>query len=152
MADEEKAPRQIHHADCGEVGETGEHGDLGANAVDHPVRKEQAASAIADTENAAPADAPLPPPVPEADVRVDAKSKIISGLRNLGFSAEDAAEADEAAVREGASRIKHEAEAAAEKTKEAAEKTAHVAAEVGEGAAAVAAVAVVAGLGAMQDE
>jgi|SRR5690348_6973085 len=149
MADEEKAPRQIHHADCGEVGETGEHGDLGANAVDHPVRKEQAASAIADTE-IKPADAPLPPPVPEADVHVDAKSKIISGLRNLGFSAEDAAEAAEAAVREGASRVKREAEAAAEKTKEAAEKTAHVAAEVGEGAAAVAAVA--ARLGAMQDE
>jgi hypothetical protein len=26
--------KQTHHADCGEVGETGKHGDIGSNAVD----------------------------------------------------------------------------------------------------------------------
>lgn len=30
--------KQKHHPDCGEVGETGEHGDLGTNAIDHPER------------------------------------------------------------------------------------------------------------------
>jgi hypothetical protein len=42
--------KQVHHADCGEVGDTGEHGDLGVNAADHPVRKAQDAAEIVNED------------------------------------------------------------------------------------------------------
>ena len=33
--------KQVHHPDCGVVGVTGEHGDLGSNAIDSEYRKKQ---------------------------------------------------------------------------------------------------------------
>jgi hypothetical protein len=45
--------KQVHHADCGDVGETGVHGDLGSNAAGAE-REAAAASTEAKPAAAAP--------------------------------------------------------------------------------------------------
>lgn len=76
MKTEEKDP-QIHHEDCGDVGETGEHGDLGANAVD------------AERETKLPSG---------ADLDLDAAEKAIAQATAAGNAAVDAVLAERGKV------------------------------------------------------
>lgn len=139
----EEIAKQVHHSDCGEVGETGDHGELGENAEDHPVRKEQVAAAIADTEmhgsesyaemqarvegERKAREIPAPPPPPptpaaapsEPQAQTNVQSEIVSSLLRAGYPLEEAKQMAEASVKQIAARlagVAKEAEQAVVKT------------------------------------
>lgn len=109
---EEKKPRQVHHKRAGAVGETGEHGDLGSNAVGWAPPVPSAADLDADaaekaaaaaTSTAPPADAPVVEVPAATDAkpapnREEIKAQIAGSLALAGYSQEKAVEMAESAV------------------------------------------------------